>query len=112
MLEFVVFAAIGKVLIYLWQQFPLSEYLGSKWKPLSKLFGCDLCLGVWIYWFMACFFADINPFLPMVDCFKGDMPLYLFAFVFTAFLTGAVTSFLVHVFSLGWNTKFQTIVVG
>jgi len=111
LLEFVAFAAIGKILIYLWQQFPLTEYLSSKWKPLSKLFGCDLCFGVWVYWFMACFFTNVNPFINIIDKFSGDMPLFLFAFVFTAFLTGAVTSFIVYIFSLGCNAKFQIIVV-
>ena len=110
MLEFIVYALIGKLLIFLWQQFPLSDYLSSKWKPLQKLFGCDLCLGVWIYWFLALFFEEANPFLYMVDKYL-NVYIYpaAFIFVFTAFLTGAITSFIVHIFSLGWNTKFQVI---
>src|SRR5512139_921244 len=83
------YAIVGKLLIFLWQQFPLSNYLSSKWKPLQKLFSCDLCLGVWIYWFLALFFEEVNPFMGMLD--KS-----IFALIFTSFLTGALTSFLVH----------------
>ena len=106
------YALLGKLLIYLWQLFPLSSYLSSKWKPLQKLFGCDLCLGVWIFWFLALIFEEINPFLSVMDKYvMYSTVLAVFAFIFTAFLTGAITSFIVHIFSLGWNTKFQTIVV-
>lgn len=111
MLFFLVYAAIGKLLIFLWQQFPLSAYLGSKWKPLQKLFGCDLCFGVWVYWVLALFFPTANIFICYVDQWLSSVFLSTLMYVFTALLTGAVTSFIVHLFSLGWNMKFQRIVI-
>ena len=112
LLDYLVFALVGKLLIFLWQQFPLSAYLSSKSKLLQKLFGCDLCLGVWIYWFLALLFEEVNPFLTSVDKYVGyNIELSVFMYIFTAFLTGAITSFIVHIFSLGWNTKFQTLVI-
>lgn len=111
MLFFLVYAAIGKLLIFLWQQFPLSGWLADKWKPLQKLFGCDLCFGVWVYWLLALFFPSVNLFICYMSQWASDMFLYVLMYIFTAFLTGAVTSFIVHLFSLGWNTKFQKIVI-
>jgi hypothetical protein len=111
MLDYFVYALVGKLLIFLWQQFPLSGYLSSKSKLLQKLFGCDLCLGVWIYWFLAIVFEEANMFLYIVDKYIGNPGLAVFFYIFTAFLTGAITSFIVHIFSMGWNAKFQTLVV-
>ena len=112
LIDYLIYAVTGKLLIFMWQQFPLSDYLSSKWKPLQKLFKCDLCLGVWIFWFLAFFFEEANPFLKIVnDNIHYNFWLYVVFYIFTAFITGAITSFAVHIFSLGWNTKFQTIII-
>jgi len=110
-LEFLVFACVGKLFIFLWQQFPLSSYLSSKWKPLQKLFECDLCFGVWVFSFLALFIPEANPLILIVDDWLLTPILASVVYVFIAFIYGASTSFLVHIFSIGWNAKFQTIVI-
>jgi hypothetical protein len=34
-----------------------------------------------------------------------------YIFIISEFLTGAVVSFLIHLISLGWKTKFEVIVL-
>lgn len=90
------YLAVGKILIYLFQHFPPAEKLAQKLGQ-SEFYHCDLCLGVWAYFFWAA--------------------LYQFSFVDTVsiglnyFVTGAIASFIVHLLSLGWQTKFQTLVI-
>jgi len=94
LLSFFGFAAIGKLLIYLFQQFPLTR--NFKIKFFAKLFDCDLCLGVWIYFVLSVFFH----FVVMSDVF-GYIPLV------SEVVTAAITTFVVHLISLGWRTKFE-----
>jgi len=94
-----VFALVGRLLIYLWQKFPLSSYLSKKWKLLEQLFECDLCLGVWAYTILAFLFG--------VNIFEG----WFYVVIISEFLTGAITSFLVHLVRIGWDTRFRVIQV-
>jgi hypothetical protein len=48
----IVYALLGKLIIYLAQKFPFTSLplVGKLWEEqrfFGKLFGCDLCLGVW-----------------------------------------------------------------
>lgn len=85
---------LGKILIYLWQKFPFPRMLYF----LKDLHECDLCSGVWIYFFAAL-------------VFKMDL-LHLFGFSYYPILnegiTGGIVSFVVHIFSIGWKTKFDS----
>lgn len=94
---FVVYVAVGKLLIYIGQKF-LADNFRNKF--LHKLFECDLCLGVWVYVILAlCFkmmiLQDILPYVPFV----------------TEVITGIVTSFLMHLLSIGYREKFSVIIV-
>lgn len=98
----VIYALLGKLIIYLAQKFPFISIpiVGRLWEEkrfLGKLFGCDLCAGTWVYFFLA-LILHIN----LLNEF-GYIP------VLYEFLTGAIMSFVVHTFSLGWNSKFQLI---
>ena len=93
---FLLYLGIGKLLTYLGQKF-LSNFEN---KFLKTLAGCDLCLGVWVYSALAVFFkitilSDVFPFIP----------------VLSGLITGCVSSFGVHIFTLGWKTKFDVVVI-
>ena len=96
--EWLLFAATGRVLIYVWFQFPLPpswerEINQRKYyvKFFTKLHSCDLCAGVWIYSLLAFVIgADLSGIGSLV----------------TMFATGVITSFVVHVFVIGWKEKF------
>jgi hypothetical protein len=110
-LEFLVFAAIGKVIMYVWNIFPASLYLSNRLEFFRKLFGCDLCFGVWVYSFLALFVPESNPLIVFVDDWLYNPVLFSVIYVGIALIFGIITSFLVHIFSLGWNARFQVFVV-
>jgi hypothetical protein len=93
MLSWLVYAAVGKILIYLWQKLPLPKFVDKG--AVRKLHECDLCSGFWMY--------SILALALRVDLFEMNL--------ITQIATGAVTTFLVHVFSVGWKEKFSTIVI-
>src|SRR3990167_10104868 len=89
---------IGKLFIYLFQQFPLQNI--TKNKTLLYLHNCDLCSGVWIYSVLA-FVFQIS--------FLEIWGLENLPFIDETLL-GGITSFIMHIFSLGWKAKFETVV--
>lgn len=97
---FVLYVLAGKLLIYLLgEKFPY--FINSKSEFVRKLFGCDLCLGIWVYFFLA---------------IGGQIRLFEDLFTYTVPLTGefiaaCVTSFLVHLVSMGWREKFFTVII-
>jgi len=94
------YAGVGKLFIYLFQIFPLADWVGEKYPTLKKLIECDLCLGVWMYFFVAMIMrANLFDSIPN--------PFGAIWIAIEYFMTGAVTSFIVHLVSLGWNSKFQ-----
>lgn len=98
MIDFVawlVFAATGRVLVYLWMIFPEPPYMKLPWY-IEKLHRCDLCSGVWIYAILA--------IALQIDFFGMNN-------IVTQATTGAITSFLVHIFVIGWKEKFSPPVV-
>lgn len=104
MITILVVAFLGRLLIYLAQNFPFQKFwvVGKLWDEdrfFGKLFGCDLCLGVWIYWGLS-ILTKINIYAEL-----GYIPFL------SEFLTGATISFVVHLVRIGWNSKFSTIVV-
>ena len=98
MLSWLAYILVGKIIIFLGMSFPLPDFL-DKNKIIHKLHTCDLCLGVYLYWLLA--------FIFKVDLLKLFDIQYIF--IISEFITGAVVSFLVHLISLGWKTKFEVI---
>lgn len=96
-LGFLGYAALGKLLIYLGQKFVAANI---KNQFLSRLFECDLCLGLWIYIGLAFFlrvsiFQDVYEYVPVVS----------------EIVTGSVATFVVHLLTIGWKTKFDVVVI-
>jgi len=99
-LEYIIFAVVGKLTIYFIQVFPLDHLpLVGKWFRgcLNKLWKCDLCLGFWVYLFLAVV-LHANIFNFYVNGINE-------------IIMGMITSFLVHLISLGWKDKFSVLYV-
>jgi len=96
-LNFLVYAGVGRLCIFFLRKFPLSAMLLES--VLGKGFFCDLCLGTWVYTILAIFWK-IN-ILELVFYFPGLSQL----------LTGAITSFLMYLFVIGWKSEFTVIEV-
>ena len=95
MIDYLVFLLVGKIAVYFLQTFPYKRFI--KWEFLLELFECDLCLGVWVYTFL---------------CFAIGMNFYTFYVpMVSEILSGASASFIMHLLSIGWRTKFSTIVI-
>jgi hypothetical protein len=93
--EWLVFAATGRILIYLWMTFPEPPFMKLPYW-LEKLHRCDLCSGVWVYAILAV-------------ALKLD--LFGFGNLITEAATGAVTSYLVHLFWIGVKEKFSPPII-
>lgn len=101
MVEWLVYAILGKLIITLWMAFHLPKWL-TKFDFLVKLHACGLCSGVWIYGAMALIFG--------VDVLE---PWFGFGrvFVVNEIITGMLTSWLVHVFSVGFSELYLNLIV-
>jgi len=101
MLHWILFAVLGRLLIFLWMKLVLPERL-EKINFISTLHECSLCSGVWLYTALAFFM-------------KVDVLTSWFGFqhieIISQIITGAVTSFLVWIFVNGWNESFNTMIV-
>ena len=106
--QYVIFLLVGKLLIYVGQLFYRSccvkqIYLSPnatqhKKGFFEKLFECDLCLGVWIYGILALGTGINVEVLP-------------YAMLLSELITGCVSSFLMHLLTLGWKAKFEVVVI-
>jgi len=104
MLDLLIYLLIGRLLVFYSQKFPFQKlaFIGRLWKEgefLNMMFSCDLCLGVWIYTLLAILF-DQN-FFGTIMIARTD--------IIGWFLTGAISSFLAHIFALGWKIKFGIV---
>lgn len=104
MSNLLLYILIGKLIIFLAQKFPFQNiyFIGRLFKEgrfLRQLFDCDLCLGTWVY--------PILNFAFGVDLFYEYFEIPILNVV----LTGMAVSFLMHIFSLGWNAKFREFVI-
>ncbi len=115
MTDFVIYALVGKIVIFLLQKFPKHTlpFIGKLFREgkfLEELFGCDLCLGFWIYSGLG-FLLDVNIIREIIDVPILNPILFWIVIILSEFITGAVTTFIVHIFSVGWNSKFQNIII-
>ena len=90
--DYFIFLVFGKVAIFFLQTFPPLRKI--KWKFLQEALECDLCTGFWVYTAL-CFTFNVNivPEFPIVS----------------QVLTGAISSLLVHLVSIGCKEKWQTV---
>jgi hypothetical protein len=92
--DLVAYFIIGKLTIFMLQNFPPVRMLGEKVGFLGELVSCDLCLGVWVFWFFALIFK-VNFFYEL-----GYVP------ILCELLTGAAASLLMYIFRIGWADRF------
>lgn len=90
MLSWLLYALIGRILVFVWQKFP-DRYVPTQF--IKDIHLCDLCSGVYIYTALAFVFdgADLLHLL--------EIPFSLI--IASQIITGVVTAFVVHVFSKG-----------
>lgn len=97
-LNWIIFAVSGRLLIEVFQRSPLSEYIYKTSPTIEKIGYCGLCSGFFTYLVINIFFK-IN-----VINFIG-FPL------FSSIITSSITSFIVWMFETGWKARFTNIIV-
>jgi hypothetical protein len=96
--QLVLLMLTGKVCIYTIQKFPLVQKI--KMPFLNQLFLCNFCLGVWVYFFIASVFH--------VALFRS----VFYCPIISELATGAMVSLVVHLFSIGFQEMFGSLVIG
>lgn len=96
-LSFLVFLVIGQLFVYLGMKFPpLAE---SRFSFVKRLWTCSLCSGVWVWTFLSFVMGEV--------LFRE---IFYVPFV-SELATGGLVGFLMHIFILGWKSKFEVIVI-
>ena len=85
-------------------KFIIGFFKGRSKEFLEELFGCDMCLGFWVYLTLALLFQYANVNVNILDIPNAP--------IISALITGAITSFVVHLISIGWRDKFSTFEIG
>ena len=88
--------AAGKLLIYLVRNLPAAKSMSVPF--WSDLFHCDLCLGVWTYFALNCFWN-----YELTSSLTG-----IYIPIVSEFITACVMSWTVHIFFLGLKLKYGT----
>ena len=99
MFDYALYAIAGRILIYLLQTNGITQELKrytSEDGLLREFIECDLCVGFWVYLFLA--------FTLKKTIEIGVWP----RFVENIVLAGT-TTLVIHLFRLGWNQKFAII---
>ena len=96
--NWIIFLIVGRVLVYLWQSFPLPEFLENN-RIIHKFHICDLCSGVWLYGILS-FFMGLSLLQALGFSY---VPLV------SEVVTGGLISFVVHIFLIGWREKFDNV---
>ena len=98
------FLLVGRLVVFVLQKFPLQKviFIGrlfEEGKFLEQLFECDLCLGFWLYSTLS-FIYDVNLVTELG-----------YVVIISNILTGALSTFVVHLLSIGWKNKFGVFLV-
>lgn len=100
MLDWLIYLAAGKLAIFFFQSFPLPTRLEEN-PFIGKLHRCGLCFGVYAFTFLAWFLK--------IDALS-DLGFWYVPIV-SEIITGMISSFVVHLFSLGWNAQFNQAII-
>jgi len=98
--KWILFLVIGRIVIEVWQRFQLPKFV-EKYKWFVKLHECSLCSGVWIFTILSLFLG--------VDLLSTLVFTYIP--VVSEVVTGIVISWAVWIFTLGWKSAYEVVIV-
>lgn len=97
--KWILFLLLGKILIHVWQSFHLPKFMQTEW--IQKLHSCGLCSGTWIYTILSIFLG--------VDLLS--VTLFTYIPIVSEIITGVVASWVVWIFSLGWSSAYDVVII-
>lgn len=92
-----IYLAAGRVITWLLQVNGLMKPLWKSHHFLLDLSQCDLCLGFWVYLFLAL-------------CLP-TRPFAMWTFYVGAVVLASVSTLIAHLLRIGWQTKFGITVI-
>jgi hypothetical protein len=98
--KWILFLLIGKIVIHVWMKFELPKPI-KKYQWFVKLHDCGLCSGVWVFTLLSLFMG--------VDLLS--IVLYEYVPLVSEIITGIVVSWTVWIFTLGWHSAYDVLVV-
>ena len=101
MIKWFLLVLFGRLIIYLIQKFPLPKFLNF----LKQWHGCSLCIGVWVYTFLAIIFR-VN----LLSLWFNEIGINYIPAISEIF-TGAVTSWLFYIFEIGYKERYLNVII-
>ena len=98
--SWVLFLILGKIIIYVFMKFELPKPL-KRFVWFTKLHDCSLCSGVWVYIILSLFMG--------VDLLSTLV--FTYVPIVSEVVTGVVVSWVVWIFTLGWHSAYDIVVV-
>jgi hypothetical protein len=98
--ELVFLSIIGRILIYLWMEFPLPQWV-ERIEFIRGLHECSLCSGTWGYTILFLIY-DVD----ILQMLGGNHIDYI-----GGFIGGAVISFIIFLITQGYRAVFETVVI-
>lgn len=95
-ISYLLYVLIGKLIIYFGMKFP--PLANSRNNFVKQLFSCDECLGLWVYSLLAVVIIPREGYIE-------EMTTHIR--VLDSLFIGMLTTFLVHLISVGWREKFS-----
>ena len=93
---YLIMCFVGGLLMFFLRKFPPAQ---KQAKKIGFPIDCNLCLGFWTYLILSFVFG--------VNVLEG---IYYYP-VFSEVVTAAVTSFVVHLVIVGWNSEYRILQV-
>jgi hypothetical protein len=98
-IDFLVFLAVGRLVIW---SISVAKPTQRFWMLFDE---CDFCLGMWVFFVLAGFFSLATP--TFLAAWTFPLP---YTPVLSQFLIALFASFVMHVFRIGWTTRFSNAV--
>jgi hypothetical protein len=102
--DWILFAALGRLLLFVFMKSPYCRWIMSKGKFFDELFSCTFCSGFWMYWIFGIIYQFY--FLNYENVIK-----FIQIVLLEPFLLAAVTSYIVWLFETGFRDRFTNIIV-
>jgi len=101
MLNWLIYAVVGRLLIFLGMRLHLPERIENiNW--ISQLHMCSLCMGVWIFTILAYFMG-----IDILNSWFGFPHIAILGEI----VTGSLTSYVVWIFVAGWNSVHDVVII-
>ena len=100
MTKLLVFLGVGSLLVFSLRKLPLPLLfpgLFREGKFLEQLFGCDFCLGFWVYLVLSFFFR------------MNFLYEYFYIIIISEVLTAIMASFIMQLVSVGWKDLYSVV---